>query len=156
MMTGVDRAALLTRAKTVASGRNRTAPLRHEFAAARIIGDDKPESITKLLTALEEKDGTKIFRGDAFFALKAALALATTDQTKSLYESAAIVREQRRHRGDKRIPSRAIGSTLLLKGLEAEHVLILNVENMNVKHLYVALSRGAKSVTVFSSQRYVG
>jgi len=35
-----------------------------------------------------------------------------------------------------------IGSTLLLKGLECEHAVILDVGNMGTADLYVALSRG--------------
>ena len=71
-------------------------------------------------------------------------------------QAAEVIREQRRHQGDRRIPTRAIGSTLLLKGLEADHALILDAGAMNAHNLYVALSRGAKSITVFSNNNIVG
>ncbi|EPW5277775.1 UvrD-helicase domain-containing protein, partial [Yersinia enterocolitica] len=76
----------------------------------------------------------------------------------SMFEAASIIRERLRQEGDRRVPRRAIGSTLLLKGLEADHCLILNAQNrgMNAKHIYVALSRGAKSVTIFSNNQYIG
>ena len=66
-----------------------------------------------------------------------------------------MIREQRRHQGDRRIPQRAIGSTLLLKGLESDHSLILDAGTMTPQNLYVALSRGAKSVTIFSNKNIV-
>lgn len=44
---------------------------------------------------------------------------------------------------------RCIGSTLLVKGLEFDHVVILRGQNWgNTKDLYVALTRGSKSVTL--------
>ena len=38
---------------------------------------------------------------------------------------------------------RAVGSTLLLKGLEAEVAVLLNVEDMSAQNLYVAVTRGS-------------
>lgn len=63
-------------------------------------------------------------------------------------EALAVVRDRLRHggRGErKRIASR----TLLVKGLEFDHVIIANVQNFtDPRQLYVALSRARKSVTV--------
>ena len=41
-------------------------------------------------------------------------------------------------------PQRAVGSTLLLKGLEAEVVVILDAGSLNSRNLYVAMTRGSK------------
>lgn len=60
----------------------------------------------------------------------------------SIYEAASVVREQRRYQGDRRITHRSIGSTLLLKGLECDHALILDAGSMSASNLYVALKRG--------------
>jgi DNA helicase-2/ATP-dependent DNA helicase PcrA len=58
-------------------------------------------------------------------------------------------REKYRHVG--RTPSaRSVGSTLLLKGLEADVAVVLHPERMNARHLYVALSRGARQLVVCS------
>jgi hypothetical protein len=48
------------------------------------------------------------------------------------------------------LPGRAVGSTLLMKGLEAEVTVILNAEAMNARHLYVAMTRGASRLVVCS------
>ncbi len=61
---------------------------------------------------------------------------------------------KRKFNGAKR-PRRCIGTTLLLKGLEFDHAIILYNPNdeawSNHKDLYVAITRGAKSVYIISS-----
>ncbi|WP_197706421.1 hypothetical protein [Magnetospirillum sp. 15-1] len=49
-----------------------------------------------------------------------------------------------------RVPKRAVGSTLLLKGLEADVVVVLNAHTLNAKNLYVAMTRGSRLLTVCS------
>lgn len=156
MMTGVAKVNLLQRLQSILAGRNRTPATPVELAARTVAQQGGKISILELLLRLEQKTDSKVYRKGAFSALKAAVAMSISDQNKSMKEAASVIREQRRHNGDRRIPSRAIGSTLLLKGLEADHVLILDAENMNDRHLYVALSRGAKSITVFSQSTVVG
>ncbi len=46
------------------------------------------------------------------------------------------------------VESRIGQSTLLLKGLEAETCVMLDVEKMNANHLYVAMTRGAKRLII--------
>ena len=48
------------------------------------------------------------------------------------------------------LPRRAVGSTLLLKGLEAEAAVILNADNLDARNLYVAMTRGSKKLTICS------
>lgn len=150
IMTGVDKTNLLKRISTITEGRSRKAPSKIELEATTLLNSNSPASILKFLTVLESSSNTKTFRSAALSTLKDALQLSISQPDKSLGESAIVIREKRRQQGDKRISKRAIGSTLLLKGLEADHVLILNVSQMDAKNLYVALSRGAKSITLFS------
>ena len=42
-------------------------------------------------------------------------------------------------------------TTLLVKGLEFDHAIVLDAGSLARKELYVALTRGAKSLTVISS-----
>jgi hypothetical protein len=66
----------------------------------------------------------------------------------STFEDAAIrMREQNRILG-RSLPRRAVGSTLLLKGLEAEVVVILNANSLNARNLYVAMTRGSKRMII--------
>ena len=56
------------------------------------------------------------------------------------YEAAVQVREQSRLIG-RPLAKRTVGSTLLLKGLEADVAVILNPGLMDSQHLYVAMTR---------------
>ncbi len=151
MMTGVGKANVIKRMPTILAGRNRTPATSIELAVKDVMESGDKNSVGNLLSCLEVSPETRLFRRGAFSALKSAVSLSISDPTKTTKQAAEIVREKRRHQGDRRIPSRAIGSTLLLKGLEADHSLILDAGAMNSHNLYVALSRGAKSITVFSN-----
>jgi DNA helicase-2/ATP-dependent DNA helicase PcrA len=102
---------------------------------------------------MESDPNRRVYRWSAFNLMLQALDFAASGSVE-LNEAIAQLREKRRHAG-RTIPDKAVGSTLLLKGLEADHVLLLDADTpgnsrMTKEHLYVALSRGAKSVTVFS------
>ncbi len=155
MMTGVGKSNLSKRMPTILAGRNRTPASQVELAVKDVIESSDKNSIANLLSTLELSTDTRLFRRAAFSALKSAVSLSISDPTKTTKQAAEVIREQRRHQGDRRIPIRAIGSTLLLKGLEADHSLILDAGAMNSHNLYVALSRGAKSITVFSNSNVI-
>lgn len=60
------------------------------------------------------------------------------------------MREQARLIG-RPLAKRTVGSTLLLKGLESDVAVILDPSTMDRKHLYVAMTRGAKQLKGLSS-----
>jgi hypothetical protein len=155
MMTGVGRAQIIKRLPIILAGKNRTPPSDIEEAAKVLFECNSRHSLLRLIDVLEVSPTTRIFRKGAYSALKNAVMISCNDSSKNILQAAEIVREKRRHQGDRRIPLRAIGSTLLLKGLEADHTLILDASAMTASNLYVALSRGAKSVTVFSTSQTV-
>lgn len=66
-----------------------------------------------------------------------------------LSEAAANVEAKARHLG-RHLARRSVGSTLLLKGLEFEHVIIVEYDGMTKEDWYVALTRATQSVTVLS------
>lgn len=82
-------------------------------------------------------------------------ALRTSRSTGApLSEAAADVEAKARHLG-RHLAHRSVGSTLLLKGLEFEHVIIVEYDGMTKEDWYVALTRATQSVTVLSSQSQV-
>ncbi|MBS9403703.1 AAA family ATPase [Halomonas sp. TRM85114] len=82
-------------------------------------------------------------------------ALRTSRATGApLSEAAADVEAKARHLG-RHLARRSVGSTLLLKGLEFEHVIIVEYDGMTKEDWYVALTRATQSVTVLSSQSQV-
>ncbi|MGC0928448.1 UvrD-helicase domain-containing protein [Pantoea agglomerans] len=150
LMTNVGISATLRRIASIQAGRNRTVPSSLENALVELALVPTRQNMRTTLLLLEEKDETRVFRAGALQVLKDAINLSISSPEKSIRKSASVIREQRRYQGEGRVSHRSIGSTLLLKGLECDHALILNVGNMGASDLYVALSRGAKSVTVFS------
>ena len=91
--------------------------------------------------------GLTLYRQEAWDDTFRAVAKGVEEGTAT-EEALAAVRERLRHSGRggrRRIASR----TLLVKGLEFDHVIIANVQNFtDPRQLYVALSRARKSVTV--------
>jgi DNA helicase-2/ATP-dependent DNA helicase PcrA len=150
MMTSVGKTEVIRRVGTITAGRNRMPPTEVEAAAIKVMTTETRESVLGLIESLERSPGAKIYRRSALNAMKATLLKAIQSPDKSITEIASSVIEQRRHYGDRRVLSRAIGSTLLLKGLESDHAFIIDATPMDAKNLYVALSRGAKSITVCS------
>lgn len=65
-------------------------------------------------------------------------------------EEAFLVANKRREKG-RVLMNRCVGSTLLLKGLEFDHVITTPDACESRQHWYVALTRGTKSVRVLLS-----
>jgi hypothetical protein len=157
MMTNVEMAKTSQRIDSILNGRSRTVATNSEQALCNVAIDSSRTNILNALQQLELKSGAQVYRKGACNALKDSISLAITSPATSMFEAASSIRERLRQQGDKRIPSRAIGSTLLLKGLEADHCMILDAQarGMNANNLYVALSRGAKTITIFSRDVYI-
>ena len=139
VMTGVDKPDLIDRVTGVAAGT--IVPTSEEDWAlyhAQEIG-----GVAAALTALRRT--RNVFRPDLLESLHNAARIHGGD----LVSAAAKVRASRLDAG-RRVEPRAIGSTLLLKGLEADHVLVLDADGMDRRDLYVAISRGSKTLTVVS------
>lgn len=69
--------------------------------------------------------------------------------TKEFRDLALAVREQQRVAG-REVNGRAVGSALLLKGPEADVVVLIDTASFSSQDLYVALSRGARKIVVCS------
>jgi superfamily I DNA/RNA helicase len=82
--------------------------------------------------------------------LKRALGTMDGGDGVSLHEKVKLLRQRERTLG-RRPPMRCVSTTLLLKGLEFDHVVIPNYREYKdcPKHLYVALSRAVKSLNIF-------
>jgi DNA helicase-2/ATP-dependent DNA helicase PcrA len=152
VMTNVYGDKLLVRVDTIVAGRNRTPATAQESAAAALSAAGGYAQAIEFLKSMAADKERRIYRHSAFDMMIEALASASTGRT-TIVESVAGLRERQRHAG-RNVPAKAVGSTLLLKGLEAKHAVILDADrpnaSMSAKHLYVALTRGARSIHVFS------
>jgi len=70
-------------------------------------------------------------------------------------DTAVAMREEYRLIG-RSLPRRAVGSTLLLKGLEADVAVILGTDDLDARHLYVAMTRGSRQLVICSRSPILG
>jgi len=93
----------------------------------------------------------QVYRCELLTEMKRAAQEFATGNYTSFVEAAYAARYKTRVNGRK--PEvRIISRTLLIKGLEFDHALILNADKLqNRENFYVAITRGSKSLTVLSS-----
>lgn len=149
IISNVGAKELLKRVGTLVGERVRQEPTSSERAAIAFTQRRTHDAAASMLGVLSTSTGAHVYRPTVLNAFLRALDLARRVQGVSLHEAAVRVREQNRLSG-RPMPKRAIGSTLLLKGLEAEGVVVLNGDSQSARNLYVAMTRGSKSVIVCS------
>lgn len=92
----------------------------------------------------------RIYRWEAWTDTLQAIAM-TAENAEPAIDNLGRVRERLRRQG-RRNHARIASRTLLVKGLEYDHVIIADLSAFSdPRNLYVALSRGRKSVTILSS-----
>lgn len=154
VITGVSTAELLKRLTTINNGRAIKPPSPAEHAALEFQLTPSYLAAAKYLEACYSMTGTRVFRPALLFSAIEALRSAH-QKDLSLLDAAIRVRENFRANG-RRIPSRGVGSTLLLKGLEAEVAVILNGDDLTNENLYVAITRGSMRLVVCSNSPLLG
>jgi DNA helicase-2/ATP-dependent DNA helicase PcrA len=148
-MTGVSATTYLGRIKTLQFGRARNAASPAEEAALAFFKHPTLGAALQVLQKLEAQPGARVFRPEMFNCCLSAMRSVVGEKT--FLDAVLQVRERNRHHG-RPVSRRAVGSTLLLKGLEADVAVILQPEQMDACNLYVALTRGAKRVLVCSER----
>jgi hypothetical protein len=103
------------------------------------------------LSILKELPGVRTFRRDLMNRMMQVLAIHSANPGLSLEEAAGKYQRQFRHSGRPVAYPKLIGTTLLVKGLEFDHAIVLDASSLSRKELYVALTRGSKSLTIISS-----
>ena len=154
VMTHVGVAELTRRVDTLARGTARNPPNEAERLALEFRRAPSLATAAALLSALRALPNVRVHRPAIFYGVLKALRDASIGGVP-LEESAKRVREENRLLG-RPLPKRAVGSTLLLKGLEAEVAVLLNPESMNAQNLYVAITRGSTKLVVCSSSPLIG
>ncbi len=149
VMTDINFDDLVARLKSIAAKTNRLEPTEVELACFGMLEKKDYQSCADLLVALNRQAGTHVYRPAVFRACLKALQMCAEDNNINFSNAVIQMREQNRLVG-RPLPDVAVGSTLLLKGLEAECAVILETEKMNANNLYVAMTRGAVSLAICS------
>lgn len=148
MMTNLSQKALLERLEVLRRGRARTPPSPIEFAATEFQQNPSLGAAALTLRRFASEPGVRVFRPEVFRMCVSALEAASSGVV-SLYDAVVRERERNRHTS-RRVARRAVGSTLLLKGLEADVSVVLYPMKMTGRDLYVAMTRGSRCLVVCS------
>lgn len=145
LMTKVGGDDLIKRVRRKLAGSRGASEV--EQAAYALLTSPTYDGIAALLSELGRQPGVRTYRPAVLRACLTTLRLCNSDSSLSLSDAALRVREQNRF-GARAIYGRSVGSTLLLKGLEADAVVVLDADQLNRSNLYVAMTRGSKELVV--------
>ena len=147
-LTGVGAAQFKQRVKSIQAGTARNPPTEAEAAAINFINAPNSPNAVALLVGINKQQGVTSLRPALLrTCIQAFNACPNPDD---FYEMAVKAREQTRVIG-RSLPKRAVGSTLLLKGLEADVAVIIDTDKLTARDLYVAMTRGSRQLLICSS-----
>lgn len=119
-----------------------------------MLTDPSPTRVAETLKAIGQLGGGRLYRRKAWRDMIKSLTVAGTSDGVTVVQALNRVRDRARRIGRPR-EERVISRPLLIKGLEYDHALVLDAERLSATELYVALSRGRKTLTVVSENRYL-
>ena len=112
--------------------------------------DEAPAAVSSALSAIAELPESKTYRSELLREMQNTMRLAASKPEMAWGDVAWEVRDRARRDG-RRLERRIVSRTLLIKGLEFDHVIVLNADELDAKNLYVALTRGSKTLTVLTA-----
>ncbi|MEX1046428.1 MAG: UvrD-helicase domain-containing protein [Actinomycetota bacterium] len=107
--------------------------------------------IIPAMHGIESILGSVLYRRELWRDLGRVVREGAKEADVPLSEIAWLVRDRWRH-GGRALDSHMVSRTLLIKGLEFDHAVVLNVDRLpSPENTYVAITRGSKSLTVLAS-----
>jgi DNA helicase-2/ATP-dependent DNA helicase PcrA len=150
VMANVGASDFMGRVRAIGGGRQGAAVGDTERVALDFVRRPNYLAAIDVLVEIGKLAGVRTHRPAVLRACIRTLQLCNGTEGLSLHDAAIRMREQNRLVG-RPLPRRAVGSTLLLKGLEGDLGVILNADGLDSRNLYVAMTRGSKGLTVCSS-----
>jgi len=124
-------------------------------AMDRVVVNPTLGELAAAMDVIPSSAGIRLHSHEAWYDAKTAIrgAAAEGSDKSLLHTELAKARDSLRHTG-RRERRRIISRTLLVKGLEYDHVIIADAGNhAEVNDLYVALTRARKSINILASGR---
>jgi hypothetical protein len=125
----------------------RGSPVEGAVAALRAVVEHGVGQVAEALEAIEAVVQVPPHRVELLVEIKRAIRSRVQGSERSLKDIAWDLRDDARRRG-RRVPARVVSRTLLVKGLEFDHALVLKRKELPREDLYVAITRPRKSLTV--------
>lgn len=111
--------------------------------------------ISRIMRAVMDDHGMRVYRRELLTEMARAAQEFASGNYDSFEEAAYVARYRTRVNG-RRPEKRIISRTLLIKGLEFDHAIVLNADKLqNRENFYVAITRGLQSLTILSSSKVV-
>ena len=151
IMTGVGPTEMLRRIVALQRGTAKRQASDAERAAIAFNEDRTSQAAINLLSEISRQGGIRTYRPAVLRCCIKALQSCDGREENTFYAAVVRTREQNRILG-RPLPRRAVGSTLLLKGLEADVSVILDATDLDARNLYVAMTRGAHRLIVCSRE----
>ena len=119
-------------------------------AANEFLATPNPNNLYNFIHELKSAPETTLYARDLFNRLLKVLSINKTEPFFTLSDAATLFQKQFRHTGRPISYPKLIGTTLLVKGQEYDHAIVLDASSLTKKDLYVALTRGSKSLTIIT------
>lgn len=150
--TGVDKALAAGTKKGEVAKQIRTTKYPLVLAAAnQYLNEPSSHNLRYFFCAVRDNPETSTYRRDLLNRFMNILKIHVDGEATTLLESAHSYQRELRHTGRPLRHKKLIGTTLLVKGLEYDHAILLDADSLELKELYVALTRGSKSLTIIGS-----
>jgi DNA helicase-2/ATP-dependent DNA helicase PcrA len=117
-----------------------------------LVDNPTPANRLALLDGFHSRDGCHCFRREMFYAMRAALLICVGRPSCTLVDAIWEVQSRARHAG-RIIAKRCVGSTLLVKGLEFDHAVVVHTPEMTSKDWYVSLTRASGTLRLLVPAR---
>lgn len=114
-----------------------------------VAGSSSASAAVAALDTIRRVPGAILFRRELWDALKKSLVEFEGGNYDSVADAAWKVRDLTRRVG-RPAEKRTVSRTLLVKGLEFDHAIVLDADSLDYKQLYVAMTRGSRSLTILS------
>ena len=107
-------------------------------------------AISNIMESVIDDPSMQTYRRELLIEMKRTAQEYATNKYPSFEEAAFVARHKTRLNGRKP-ENRIISRTLLIKGLEFDHAIVLNADTLqNKENFYVAITRGSRSLTILS------
>lgn len=97
----------------------------------------------------------RLYARDLFCRLRSVVTLATELDGTTLMPALDQFQASLRHRGRPTPSRRVVATTLLIKGLQYDHTIVLDASTLGPRDLYVALTRGSRTLTILTANETV-
>ena len=119
-------------------------------ALIAVASDPAMGPVLDAMSLIEATHDAVLHRRELWNEMKRAVSIYSRTQSSSLRDVAWNVRDSGRS-GGRRVEHRTVSRTVLVKGLEFDHAIVLYADALGRPDLYVALTRGSRSLAVLSS-----